>query len=1009
MRRILTVFIALLTLSSALAQTKTVKGKVTDAETGETLPGVNVIVSGTTKGTTTDMDGGFSIDLGANETSLSFTFVGYKTNTVLVGDRTVVDVKLETDVQILEDVVVVGYGVQKKSDITGATGSVKGEELMRQPVLTATQAMQGKIAGVQIISSGQPGSSPQVRIRGVGTTFSGTNALYVVDGVLTDDISNINTADIVDMNVLKDASSAAIYGSRGANGVIIITTRKGTSGKLKISYNNNIGIRQAANLVQMANAAEYSNYVQAATGDAPPASLYNTDWYGAILRNAIEQSHNISLSGGTDKSTFLLNVGYLNDQGIVIDNTFKRLTIRMNDEYKINNILKFGLQSSYSNSVNQNGFNNLDIDAYGNIGSVYNDAYRSAPTIPSVVDGKYGNTSAYQNVGNPVLDIKDNDINVKENRLQGSTYLELKPTTWLTVKSSIGADWRNSLNRGYNYQFNNDNTTFVISGGNQYSSRSNLAVKNTQSFRWVWDNTATFSKKIDKSDFTFLIGATAEKFNLTSFSANRKDVPADQNLWYIGVGDANSSQNDGGGDAWARNSYLARLNYSYDGKYLITATIRRDGSSRLPSQNRWQSYPSVGVAWILSKEGFLQNQNLFDFLKIRASYGQVGNDQVSTNAYTNTVTQNKPYAFNGSVSPAVNGVQIDQIKDPNLTWERTGEYDLAVEFALLQSKLTGEVNYYDKKIENSLINKPLLTTWGYDLDHLILTNAASIQNKGLEVLLNWKDQINENWSYTIGANVTFNKNNVVALNGGEAIRGGGIGAAQGFTTLTDNGHPVGSFYVLKTIGVFNSSQEVIDYKNQDGTTIQPTAKPGDFKYFDKDDNGKIDDNDRVFAGSYQPVAYYGINIGVNYKKFDFSLSIYGNAGNKVYNGKKAVRVSGTDNIEKDLVYNRWTNANHTQSEPSANTGNQLASDYYVESGSFVRINNITLGYTLPASVLQRIKISSLRVYVTSQNLFTYKKYSGFTAELPGDPLNSGIELSAYPTTRTISAGLNIGF
>ncbi len=361
MKQFLPVFLFLfVTSSSAWAQNRVIEGRVTALEDGQPLPGVNVLIPGTTKGVATDVEGHYHIELAPGENTLNFSFIGYKTQSVTVGERTSVDVVLELESKTLEEVVVVGYGAQKKSDITGATANVKGDELYKQPVLTATQAVQGKIAGVQIISSGQPGSSPQIRVRGVSTALGATTTLYVVDGVLTDDISNVNTADIIDMNVLKDASAAAIYGSRGANGVVIITTRKGSSGKMKISYNNNVGFRQAANLVQMASSAEYSNYVQAATGTIPPASSYNTNWYKTILRNAFEQNHNVSISGGTEKSTFLLNAGYLNDQGIIIDNIFKRLTLRLNNEYRFNDKLKFGMQSSYSNSNNQNGFGNIE-------------------------------------------------------------------------------------------------------------------------------------------------------------------------------------------------------------------------------------------------------------------------------------------------------------------------------------------------------------------------------------------------------------------------------------------------------------------------------------------------------------------------------------------------------------------------------------------------------------------------------------------------------------------------
>jgi TonB-dependent starch-binding outer membrane protein SusC len=1002
-------FLGLLTVPALLfGQVRPISGVVKDSADGSGIPGANVLVEGTTKGVATDLNGAFQIELSPGEQVLIVSFIGYKSQSINVGQRSSIEVSLESDATQLDEIVVMGYGEQKKSDVTGATASVKGSELMKQPVLTATQALQGKIAGVQIISSGQPGSSPQIRVRGVGTALGGTTSLYVVDGVLTDDISNVNTADIVDMSILKDASSAAIYGSRGANGVIIITTKKGSSGKLKLTYNNNIGFRQAANLVEMANSAEYSNYVQAATGKAPAATAYDTDWYGTILRNALQQSHNISLSGGTDKSTYLFNAGYLADEGIVLNNDFKRLTLRFNSDFQLNEKIKFGYQTSFGNSINQNAFSNINIDPFGNIGSVYNNAYRAAPIIASNVDGRYGNTSTFQNVGNPLLDINNNSIKVNENRLQGSTFLSYKPLEWLTLRSSLGGDWRNSLNRGYYYQFNADDNTFLVAGGNQLRTQSSLAVQNTQAFRWVWDNTATFTKQIEDHSFTLLTGITAEKFKVTSLSANRNDVPADPDLWYIGVGDANTSQNGGGGDAWARNSYLARLNYSLREKYLLTATARVDGSSRLPSQNRWQTFPSFGVGWLLSREGFMQNQNLFDMLKLRGSYGKVGNDQIPTNAFTQTVSLNRPYPFNGSAEPATNGAQINQIIDPNINWEITKEYDLALEFGLFDSKLTGEINFYDKKVANALINVPVPRTVG-DADGVILTNAATIQNRGVEVLLNWKKQVSETFAYSIGGNVTLNDNKVVALNGGRAIRGGSIGAAQGFTTLTQNGYPVGSFFVLKTNGVFNNGAEVTSYTNSEGKIIQPNAKPGDFRYEDVNGDGIIDDLDRVFAGSYQPVAYFGLNGSVNYKNWDFSIDFYGNLGNEVYNGKKAVKVDGRDNVEKKVVYDRWTAANQSQTEPGANTGNQLASSYYVESGTFIRINNLTVGYTFPASSLGRLKLSSFRAFATSQNLFTLKKYSGFTSELPGDPISSGIELSAYPTTRTVAVGISVGF
>jgi TonB-dependent starch-binding outer membrane protein SusC len=994
------------------AQVRPISGTVTDARDGSTLPGVSILIKGTTTGTITDINGKYSLSVSGANASLVFRFIGYKTVELVVGAQNVIDVKLEVESKLLDEVVVVGYGVQKKSDITGATVKIKGDELSRQPVLSAAQAMQGKVSGVQIISSGSPGSAPQMRIRGTGTLLGGTHVLYVVDGVLTDDITNINTSDIVDMNVLKDASSSAIYGSRGANGVIIITTKKGSStgGKLKVNYNNNIGIRQASNLVKMASADEYKNYYQAATGNVLTGASANTDWYKAILRNALEQNHNLSITGGNENTTYFFSGSYLNDEGIVLENQFKRVTLRSNLDFKLSKIIKAGIQSSFANAVNENGFNNIDIDENGNIGGAFNDAYRAPPLIAATVGDKYGNVSAFNGaVGNPILDIKNNKVRVATNRLQGAGYIDVAPTSYLNFHSSLGVNLLFKQARKYNYKFLNDESTFDVAGGNQLNQRSYLANKNVQDYQWVWDNYLTFSKKFGKHDVKLMAGTTAEKFQETWIYGSRNDVPADPNLWYLYNGSANSSQNDGRGDKWTRNSYMGRLNYNYNDLYLLTATIRRDGSSRFPVKNRWGTFPSVGLAWNINNENFMKSQHLFDILRVRGSWGVVGNDQISTDAFINTVVPNLAYPYGGSSSGATSGSQINQIKDPNIKWESTSEYDFATEFGLLNNRLTGEVNYYNKKVDNALINVNIPSTVG-DADHLILTNVASIQNTGIEAMLNWKNKVNNNLTYSIGANATFNKNKVIGLNGGEPILGGNIGAAQGFTTITDNGHAIGSFYVLKVLGVFQNDEEVLNYTDKNGAQIQPAAHPGDFKYWDKNGDGKIDDNDRDFAGSYQPKAYFGLNFAVNYKRWDFSLDIYGNVGNQVYNGKRAVRISGLDNIESDLVYNRWNGtANPSQTQPGANTGNLLASNYFVESGTFYRINNLTIGYTLSDEFMKKLKISSLRIFATSQNLFTIKKYSGFSAELQGGPLDSGIEMSSYPTTRTVAVGINLNF
>lgn len=994
LKRGLGVLLFLFSCSFTFAQTK-ISGKIIDQKTKEGIPGASIRIKDTNTGAVADFDGNFSINALPNAT-LVVSFIGYSTKEVAVNNQSELTIGLEESLNELEQVVVVGYGTQRKVDVTGATSSVKGEELMKQPVMTPTQAIQGKVAGVQIISSGRPGSSPNIRIRGTGTALAGTATLFVVDGVLTDDISNINTADITNIDILKDASATAIYGSRGANGVVIITTKKGVSGKMVVNYNTQIGTRSATNLVKMANSTEYANYVSAASGNIIQPGEVSTDWYGQILRSAFMQNHNLSISGGSENSKHYLSLGYLGDEGIVIKNNFKRFTARLNDDFTLHEKLTVGLATSFSNSLDQNV----------NLNAAYNNAYRAAPIIPSMIDGKYGNTSLHNNVGNPILDINNNDDYTVINRLQSSAYLDFKPFKFLTFRSSIGGDLNFKNARLYNYQFNNDQTTFIQAGGNQRNPNSNLKTSTENFFRWVWDNTVTYNQTFGKHTVSLMGGTTAEKYTMSNFEAFRRDVPPAKNLWYINTGNANTSTNAGDGDMWARNSYISRLNYNFDDKYLFTATMRADGSSRFPVQNRWGYFPSFGAGWVLSNENFMKGSSIFQTLKLRASWGRVGNDRISSDGYIVTVEPNLAYPFGGGV--ATIGSAITQIKDPNLKWETTEEAGVGLDFSLLNGKLQGELGFYDKRSKDLLINVKVPSVTG-DKDGVVLTNAASIRNTGFEAALNWRDKINEDMSYRIGGNITFNKNSVIGLNGGQPILDGGIGAGQQYTTKTDNNQPVGSFYVLQVLGVFQTDDEISAYKNAAGQVIQPSASPGDFKYQDTNGDGKIDDNDRVFAGAYQPKAYFGFNLGVTYKAFDLSVDGYGNFGNKVYNGKRAFRQGLLDNIEASMAYGRWSRGSGVNNEPAANAGNLPASTYFVESGDFVRINNIALGYNVSPDIASKLKVASIRVYVTAQNYFTFKKYSGFTPELTGDPTKAGIELNAYPTTKTLAVGLNVGF
>ncbi|MEO6721123.1 MAG: TonB-dependent receptor [Ferruginibacter sp.] len=978
-----------------------VTGKVTD-ESGVGLPGASIKIKGSEVGTSTDNSGVFSLNV-ADNAVLVVSYVGYDPKEVAVGGRTEITVQLTPSIKVGEQVVVVGYGTQRKKDLTGSVASVKGADIARQPVQTATQAIQGKVAGVQIISSGEPNSLPTVRVRGTGTMLGGANPLYVVDGVITEDIRNINSADIVTLDVLKDASATAIYGMRAANGVLIITTKKGRVGKMLFSYDANAGIREAANLVNMAGENQYAGYLNEASiyyagldSLVPSSKLqgYNTDWYDVILRKAFQQNHNLSLSGGSEKINYFLSAGLLSEDGIMVNNKYNRFTLRSNNEYKLSSKLKLSSLVSYSRS-------DLDGATFG----AFSNAYRAAPIVPSKLNGLYGNTSAAGNVGNPLLDIEKTYNKVLDNRVQGTFALEYKPIPALTLRSSMGVDLIFSKTTGYDYKYLSDSTTFIIPGGNQSRGNSKLNITNNDANKWVWDNTATFNKTFDKHSLTVLGGITAEQYKFNSVVSSSLNVPVNKDQWFLNAGTNGTQTVSNTGDKWTRNSFIGRVNYSYNSRYLLTATMRADGTSRFGADNRWGYFPSVGLGWNLAEEGFMKDQKTFDNLKIRGSWGKVGNDNIPTSLYYSIATTNVPYYYDLERNRFL-GITFDNVTDKNVKWEITEEFDLGLDFSILNRRLTGEIDYYQKKTKDALIYVNIPAILG-DPDSKYITNAANFENTGVELGLTWNDKIGKDWTYTVGGNIARNKNKIVNLNGGQALFDGKVG--DFFTTKSDNNQPIGSFYLLQADGIFQDAAEI-------AKSSQKSAKPGDLRYLDISGSagvpdGKIDDNDRAYSGSYQPKLTYGVNGTLGYKNFDFNFSSYGTSGSKIYNGKKALTgTAATDNIETSVATGRWTPNNRSTTIPRANLDRLPASTYFLESGDFFRLNNVTLGYTLRA--IAGGKISSLRLYIAAQNLFTITPYSGFTPEIykgDGTPLNAGIEVNTYPSTRTFAFGVNLGF
>ncbi|WPQ65140.1 TonB-dependent receptor [Chitinophaga sancti] len=961
-----------------------IKGKVID-ESGEPMQAVSVAIKGTSRGTTTAQDGTFSISANENAT-LVFSFIGYANQEVPVNGQATLNVTLKKNASQLDQVVIVGYGTQRKSQVVGSVSSVKGAEVTKQPVLTAAQGLQAKTPGVQVTASGTPGAQPQLRIRGVSSVSGDANPIYVVDGVITTDITNINNSDIESISVLKDASSQAIYGSRAGNGVVLVTTKKGKLGGMKVSLDAYSGFRTPTSKVKMASGKAYAQYSNEANIRGGSSAIFDvdtintsTDWFDQITRNGIVQNYNINLSGGTEKTTYFFSAGYFNDNGIQKGTGFKRGVIRINNEYRPATWLKFGHNL------------NLSIAHTDNKNNEFTNAYRMAPSTPvKYADGSWGYEKNLS-VANPVADIAYTNNYLNGLRMQGNAYLDISPIRGLNLHSSFNFDNRNLNATEYTPAY------LVWSG--QKNDTSILKIGRAKNFYYIVDNNLTYNTTFEGGhEISATVGYSAERTKGDTLNGSVKGVPNKKNLWYLGQGDLTNVTIYNSGILIQRASAYGRLTYTYKRRYNLSGSLRRDGSSNFPTDQKWGTFYSAGASWIVTEENFMKDQNFFDDLKLRVGYGRVGNDNVSGLSTLNSVTvDGYYYNFGGNAYSPQQAITINQIRDARASWEPTTGVDAGLEFTVLKKQLSGSVSYYNK-LTNAYINVTVPATLG-DADQTVYSRAADVRNKGVEVTLNWNKSVNKDFSYFIGGNITFNKNNVEKVNGNLQLKGGSLGNGN-IVTYTVEGKEIGSFWVYETDGIYQSQTDIDNSAHITGATV------GDFKYKDNNNDGTIDDNDRVFKGSYQPKVFYGINAGFNYKAFDFSVDMYGNAGNKVFNGKKAVRL-GNDNVEASVAANRWTSTNTNTNVPRASNAIPTPSDYFVESGSFFRINNITLGYSVPVN--SWAGISKLRVFATAQNPIIFKKYSGYTPELPGSAIASGIELDIYPVSSTYMAGFNLTF
>ncbi len=995
MKKLVLVLMALLCILPLNAQ-QIIKGKILD-DKNTPLPGVSIQVKNTLRGTFTEVDGNFSIAAEANDT-LIFSMVGMITQKVVVGERTTIDIKLLTETTNLDEVVVIGYGSQRVKDLTAPIVSVKGEDLAKQITSNPMQALQGKVAGVQIINSGIPGGGSSVKIRGVGSIGDYANPLYVVDGVFVDNIDFLSSGDIEDLTVLKDASAAAIYGVRAANGVILVTTKKGKTGKPVISYDGYFGLQIPVNIMPMATKDQYVTLMNEANANTigyipkdPAVYPVSTDWYRKLVRIAPMNSHSLDISGTNDKTSYSVGGSYFFQKGIMdTKNDYQRYNFRGRLDQQVSKILKIGLNSILSkygrNIPNDGAF----FGAYVNppVYPVYDETNISAYPVKFASPQTYGYGNQY---GNPVAAAYYTDNVEKGTQLVFSTYAELNIIeNKLTYKVAYNADLNFYDSRNYTPQFN--------VGGSQGVRQSNLTKTSGNSTKQIIDNLLTYRNQKDQHSFSVLLGQSTRMEKSGFLSGSAVNVPGfDEQSKYLVTGSFKDRNAWDGASSYNGLSFFTRGTYNEKDKYLATFTFRADASSKY--QQKWGFFPSVGIGWVLSKEGFMADHKVFDYLKFRASWGLLGNDNVPANS---TVVLGQTGAGSSGIfgNQLVDGVGAQTVVQNYLKWEVVNEFDLGFDFSLLKNKLSGEIDYYHRVTNNVVFSAPIATGGGVAE---LLGNNGSVLNSGFEINLNWKKKLNERSSYNIGFNVTTIHNEVLKLEGRDYIPGALV--RGNYSTRTQVGHPIGSFYGYEISGVYQSEAEAL----QDPVN-QTIKDKGFFKYKDQNGDNVINESDKVFLGSAIPWLIAGVDFGLNFRQIDLTLGLQGQMGNKILNAKRMNRDVFTDgNYDQDFYNNRWTLDNKSPKYPSAEAYNfsfiQQANNFFVESGSYVRIQNVQIGYTT-----DKIKfIPTLRVYISSQRPFTFFTYRGFTPEIGGTPISSGIDNSVYPMQAIYTIGVKMSF
>ncbi|WP_288735634.1 TonB-dependent receptor [uncultured Parabacteroides sp.] len=999
-RFILFLMTSVLCMNIALAQKKVISGVVTGTDK-EPIPGVTIIEKGTTNGTVSDLDGKYSLSVEPSAI-LVISFIGMETQEVPVGNRTILSTQLKESTIGLNEVVVVGYGTMMKKDLSSAISKVSGTVLHNQPMASAASLMVGKSTGVQVTTnSGAPGSDITVRIRGANS-FNGNNPLYVIDGVPSDNILGINPNDIESMEVLKDASSSAIYGSRAANGVILITTKRGIKGKTDISFDAYYGLQRVYKKMPMMNAQQQWEYVLKGVanynrlnpnspvepreqGLADYNAGYDTNWQDEVFRIAPVQNYSFSASGGNDKMRFSSNISYYNQKGVVISNGYERYTARFNMDYDLTSYLSVGtsLKGNYSHTD--------EIPKGDSQSSVMANLLRKMAYEPIYEpDGSYANRERPNLIASAELYQGDSyrtagigSVYAKIKILEG---LELT-TTW---SADIGIDTGNSF------------FPSTILGG---ATRPSSAYSNKWN-TWLSENILSYSFDYKKHKLSAILGYSMQETRNFNFNGSASGGPSD----LISTMNASTSKDKiySYKTGWGINSVFARANYSFASKYLVGLSIRNDGSSRFGSNNRYALFPAGSIAWRMNEEHFMKNLTMIDDLKIRASIGRTGNQNIGN------------YAAQGTYNTGVNyagqpGVMVGGIPAADLTWESTDQYDAGIDLSMFKNRLTFSMDYYIKRTKGLLFSMPIP---GYTGFGSYLTNLGKIENKGVEFSLAGDIIQNEDWNWSAGFNISFNKNKVLSLPNHTPIIS--TASTEVFYTTngtfyTQEGHPIGEFYGLKWEGEVYPTDEIA----QEHVSSIMGQKPvgGTLKYEDYNKDGKIDSNDRQVIGSPHPKFFGGFNTSVSYKNFDLGMQFSFMYGNKIFNQMRFLSSRGFcyDAARVERV-NAWSKPGDITTEHKVLTStdardNQFSSKY-VENGSYLRLNNLSIGYTLPSNISNILKLLSLRVYLSAQNLFTITQYKGYDPEVNSKASNihtQGVDIGMIPQVSTYMLGLNVKF